>query len=156
LPSLQMVDRYRTWTPRDLPLPLRDVIELRAELLHDTVKTVAPDLLVADFMPAGPYGELLPALEELERPGGPAVAGFRAVIDDPEFVRQLWTEAGTYDVLRRRYMSICVYGDPRTIDFISAYGLDDELAGRVRYCGYLGRRHPPKNGDAATHERPFV
>src|SRR5262249_11678717 len=65
LPSLQMVDRYRTWTPRDLRLPLRDVIELRAELLHDTVKTVAPDLLVADFMPAGPYGELLPALEEL-------------------------------------------------------------------------------------------
>src|SRR5205823_6755897 len=66
LPSLQMVDRYRTWTPRDLPLPLRDVIELRSELLQDTVKTVAPDLLVADFMPAGPYGELLPALNELE------------------------------------------------------------------------------------------
>jgi predicted glycosyltransferase len=156
LPSLQMVDRYRTWEPRDLPLPLKDVIELRTELLQDTVKTVAPDLLVADFMPAGPYGELLPALEQLERSGGRAVAGFRDVIDDPAFVRQLWSEAGTYDVLRRYYTSICVYGDPRTIDFVRAYGLDDELAHRVRYCGYLGRRSPCANGETAADEHPFV
>jgi predicted glycosyltransferase len=156
LPSLQMVDRYRTWRPRDLALPLRDVIELRAELLQDTVKTVSPDLLVADFMPAGPYGELLPALDQLEHSGGRAVAGFRDVIDDPAFVRELWTEAGTYDVLRRHYTSICVYGDPRTLNFITAYGLDDELASRVRYCGYLGRRNPPANRETAAQDRPFV
>ena len=156
LPSLQMVDRYRTWTPRDLPLPLKDVIALRAELLQNTVKTVAPDLLVADFMPAGPYGELLPALDELERCGGRAVAGFRDVIDDPGFVRELWSEAGTYDVLRRHYAAICIYGDPRTIDFIGAYGLDDELARRVRYCGYLGRRRPATNQETAAPERPLV
>jgi len=156
LPSLQMVDRYRTWTPRELPLPLRDVIDLRTEVLEKTVRTVSPDLLVADFMPAGPYGELLPALDELERSGGRAVAGFRDVIDDPGFVRELWNESGVYDVLRRHYSAICVYGDPRTIDFVSAYGLDDELASRVRYCGYLGRR-PPTNGEAAARfERPFV
>jgi ATP-binding cassette, subfamily B, bacterial len=156
LPSLQMVDRYRTWIPRELPLPLKDVIELRAELLKKTVRTVSPDVLVADFMPAGPYGELLPALEELERGGGRAVAGFRDVIDDPSFVRQLWTEAGTYEVLRRHYSAICIYGDPRTLDFVTAYGLDDELAGRVRYCGYLGRRSPATNGETPSYERPFV
>jgi ATP-binding cassette subfamily B protein len=156
LPSLQMVDRYRTWTPRELPLPLRDVIALRSELLQDTVKTVSPDLLVADFMPAGPYGELLPTLDELERTGGRAVAGFRDVIDDPSFVRQLWTEAGIYEVLRRHYTSICIYGDPRTLDFVTAYGLDSDLESRVRYCGYLGRRHPPTNGEPAAYERPFV
>jgi ATP-binding cassette subfamily B protein len=156
LPSLQMVDRYGTWTPRDLRLPLRDVIELRSELLQRTVKTVAPDLLVADFMPAGPYGELLPALDDLQRSGGRAVAGFRDVIDDPGFVRQLWTEAGTYDVLRKHYASICVYGDPRTIDFINAYGLDDELASRVHYCGYLGRPAPSTHGEMPEQERPFV
>jgi predicted glycosyltransferase len=84
------------------------------------------------------------------------VAGFRDVIDDPGFVRQLWTEAGTYDVLRRHYASICIYGDPGTIDFINAYGLDDELASRVHYCGYLGRRRPSTNGETAAQERPFV
>ena len=124
-------------------MPLRDVIELRAELLQKTVRKLSPDLLVADFMPAGPYGELLPTLEELERYGGRAVAGFRDVIDDPASVRQLWNESGVYDVLRRHYAAICVYGDPRMVDFVSAYGLDDELASRLHYCGYLGRGPQP-------------
>ncbi len=155
LPSLQKVDG-RTWIPRELPLPLRDVIELRADLLQDTVRTVSPDLLVADFMPAGPYGELLPALEELQRCGGRAVVGFRDVLDEPAFVRQVWGEAGVYDVLRQHYSAICVYGDPRMLDFVQAYGLDDELASRLHYCGYLGRGAPAGNGAAGTSERPLV
>jgi len=155
LPSLQKVDG-RTWVPRELPLPLRDVTELRSELLQDTVRTVSPDLLVADFMPAGPYGELLPALEELERCGGRAVVGFRDVLDEPAFVRQVWSEAGIYEVLRKHYSAICVYGDPRMLDFVEAYGLDDDLASRLHYCGYLGRGAPTGNGSAGTPERPLV
>jgi ATP-binding cassette, subfamily B, bacterial len=155
LPSLRKVDG-RTWTPRELPLPLKDVIELRSELLQKTVRKVSPDLLVADFMPGGPYGELLPALEELERFGGRAVMGFRDVLDDPPYVRQLWEEAGVYDVLRRHYSAICVYGDPHMLDFVEAYGLGDDLARRVHYCGYLGRRAPAKGGVAVQSEHPIV
>jgi ATP-binding cassette subfamily B protein len=155
LPSLRKVDA-RTWIPRELPLPLRDVIELRAELLQETVRKVSPDLLVADFMPAGPYGELLPALEELERCGGRAVVGFRDVLDEPAFVRQVWSEGGVYEVLRRHYSAICVYGDPCMLDFVEAYGLDDDLASRLNYCGYLGRGTPARNGSVATSERPLV
>jgi ATP-binding cassette, subfamily B, bacterial len=155
LPSLRKVDG-RTWIPRELPLPLRDVIELRAELLQKTVRKVSPDLLVADFMPAGPYGELLPALEELERCGGRAVVGFRDVLDEPAFVRQVWREAGVYEVLRKHYSAICVYGDPRMLDFVEAYGLDDDLASRLHYCGYLGRPNPKGNGPADIPERPLV
>ena len=138
LPALLMVDRYRNWEPRDLPLPIEAVTEMRAETLRQTVRAFAPDLLVADFMPAGPYGELLPALDELERRGGRAVAGFRDVIDEPAFVRRLWEETGVYDVLRRSYAAICVYGDPAVVDFAD-YGLDAELGVPIRYCGYLGR-----------------
>jgi ATP-binding cassette, subfamily B, bacterial len=155
LPSLQKVDG-RTWIPRELPLPLRDVIDLRVDLLLDTVRTVSPDLLVADFMPAGPYGELLPALEELERCGGRAVVGFRDVLDEPAFVRRVWRETGVYEVLRKHYSAICVYGDPRMLDFVQAYGLDDDLASRLRYCGYLGRATLATNGSARTPERPHV
>ncbi|HKU59215.1 MAG TPA: ABC transporter transmembrane domain-containing protein, partial [Gaiellaceae bacterium] len=130
LPSLVMTDRYRNWRPRDLPLEREDVVRLRSELLERTVSGFAPDLLVADFMPTGPYGELLPALDLLDRRGGSAIAGFRDVIDEPEFVRELWEETGVYDTLRDRYAAIAVYGASSMVDFERDYGLDDELAER--------------------------
>ena len=155
LPSLKMVDRYRTWEPRDLPLPREAVSGMRSELLEQTVRHFGPDLLVADFMPAGPYGELLPALERLEQGGGQAIAGFRDVIDEPAFVRELWEETEVYETLREHYDAICVYGDPRITDFAEEYGLDDSLAERLSYCGYLGRS-PRRATDVPLYERPFV
>jgi ATP-binding cassette subfamily B protein len=154
LPSLRMVDRYRTWEPRDLALPRETVTGIRSELLERAVRSFSPDLLMADFMPAGPYGELLPALERLEQSGGRAVAGFRDVIDEPSFVRELWEETGVYETLREHYTAICVYGDPRVMDFARDYGLDEE-AEQLRYCGYLGRAQPPVP-DPPVLERPFV
>jgi predicted glycosyltransferase len=119
------------------------------------VRDFAPDLFVADFMPAGPYGELLPALDALAARDGVAIAGFRDVIDEPEFVRDLWDRTGVYDVLRAHYRSICVYGDPAMIEFQSAYGLDSDLAARTGYTGYLGRR-PPTATDIPLYERPLI
>jgi len=152
LPALRMVDRYRNWEPRDLPLPIEAVSEMRTETLRETVRVFAPDLLVADFMPAGPYGELLPALDELERHGGRAVAGFRDIVDEPGFVRELWQETGTYDVLRKRYAGVCVYGDPSVLNFAD-YGLDSGAGVPVHYCGYLGR---PELPEAEHSPGPFV
>src|SRR5439155_696773 len=139
LPSLVMVDRYRTWEPRDLGVDRDEVVALRARILEETVAHFGPDLLVADFMPRGPFGELLPALEALQRRGGVAVAGFRDIIDEPDFVRELWNETGVYETLREHYGTICVYGDRRVLDFAHDYGLDGELEDRLTYCGYLGR-----------------
>jgi predicted glycosyltransferase len=155
LPSITMTERYRHWDPRNLPVPREDVVQLRTQLLEQTVRDFSPDLLVADFMPAGPYGELLPALEALDARGGVAIAGFRDVIDDPAFVCDIWDETGVYDVLRSYYHTICVYGDPAMVEFDSAYGLDSELAARMRYTGYLGRR-PPTATDTPFYERPLV
>lgn len=152
LPSLTMTDRYRNWDPRDLPLPREDVVALRRDLLEQTVRHFAPDLLVADFMPVGPYGELLPALETLANGGGKAVAGFRDVIDEPAFVRNLWQETDVYQTLRHYYAAICVYGDPAMLDFADAYGLDNDLRGRLHYCGYLGRPAVERG----RRDRPFV
>jgi len=154
LPSLVMVDRYRNWTPRDLALPTESVTAMRASTIEETVRRFRPDALVADFMPAGPYGELIPALEELERQGGRAIAGFRDVIDDAAFVRELWQETGIYAVLSRFYSDICVYGDPAMVDFAEAYGLDRQLEARLRYCGYLGRSQPARPAQQVS--RPFV
>jgi predicted glycosyltransferase len=127
---------------------------MRTELLESAVRSFSPDVLIADFMPAGPYGELLPALERLTRSGGRAVAGFRDIIDEPAFVRELWEETGVYETLREHYDAICVYGDPRVMNFADDYGLD-EPDERLRYCGYLGRPRPAAP-DSPVLERPFV
>jgi ABC-type multidrug transport system fused ATPase/permease subunit/predicted glycosyltransferase len=153
LPALRMVDRYRNWEPRDLPLPIETVIEMRRETLRETVRNFAPDLLVADFMPAGPYGELLPALDELERQGGGAIAGFRDIVDEPAFVRELWQETGVYDTLRSQYSEVCVYGDPAVLDF-SEYELGAGAGIPVHYCGYLGRSEPAPR--SAPEHSPYI
>jgi len=141
LPSIRMVDRYETWEPRQPGLSIRELMRLRADLLRRTVRRFRPDLLIADFMPAGPYGELLGALEELAEAGGRAVAGFRDIIDEPAFVRGLWAKTGVYEVLREHYAAICVYGTQDVMDFEAAYGVE-ELNGRLHYVGYLGRARP--------------
>jgi len=139
LPAIRMVDRYETWEPREPGVAIEEVVQRRGELLRQTVRRFAPDLLVADFMPAGPYGELLGALDELHTLGGRAVAGFRDIIDEPTFVRELWQKTGVYEVLREHYDAICVYGSPEVMDFEAGYGVRGPLAERLRYVGYLGR-----------------
>jgi ATP-binding cassette, subfamily B, bacterial len=154
LPSIAMTDRYRNWRARELPMTAGEITAFRSRLLELAVRDFAPDLLVADFLPAGPHGELLPALDELARRGGRAVAGFRDVVDDPAFVRELWAQTGVYDTLRTRYDAICVYGDPLMLDFAGAYDFDEDLARRTHYCGYLGRTAQPAR-DAPLYERPL-
>ena len=149
LPALRMVDRYRNWEPRDLPLPIETVIEMRAETLRETVRKFEPDLLVADFMPVGPYGELLPALDELQRQGGSPIAGFRDIVDEPSFVRHLWQETGVYDILRSHYAAVCVYGDPGVLDF-AEYALDAAAGVPLHYCGYLGRLERPETAEGSV------
>lgn len=154
LPSIRMVDRYDTWVPRQPGLDIAEVMRIRSDLLKRTVRRFKPDLLVADFMPAGPYGELLDALEELRAAGGRAIAGFRDIIDQSAFVRELWSRTGVYEALREHYEKVCVYGSPDVVDFVAELGLDGDLAERVTYTGYLGKAVEPSPG--ARTGRPRI
>lgn len=151
LPSIRMVDRYETWEPRQPGFSIRELMRMRADLLRRTVRQFRPDLLIADFMPAGPYGELLGALQELSAGGGRAVAGFRDIIDDPPFVRELWARTGVYDVLYEYYTAVCVYGAREVMEFESAYGLE-YLDERLHYVGYLGPVRPKPRDEPREQE----
>jgi predicted glycosyltransferase len=138
LPPIRKIGRYEGWAPRQQATSIEQVMRVRSDMLLGLVRQLRPDLLVADHMPAGPHGELIGALKELQALGGRAVAGFRDIVDEPEFVRQLWSETEVYEVLRDHYDAICVYGIPEVTDFEADYGLDGPVAERLQYVGYLG------------------
>jgi predicted glycosyltransferase len=150
LPSIRKVGRYQTWESREPGTSITELIRVRSDLLRDAVRRFKPDLLIADHLPAGPYGELLGALDELDGCGGRAVAGFRDIIDEPGFVKTLWDENGTYEVLREHYTAICVYGVPEVMDFKRSYGLSRDLAARLQYVGYLGLQSSPRPARGAV------
>lgn len=153
LPSIRMVDRYENWEPREVGVSIKQLMRLRADLIRQAVRRFRPGLLVADFLPTGPYGELLPALDELAAEGGRAVAGFRDIVDEPSFVRDLWARTGVYEVIRERYSGVCVYGGREVVDFELAYGLEPPGPNGIAYAGYLTAPVAPA-ADAGA--RPLV
>ncbi len=102
-------------------------------------------MLLVDNFPLGSRGELLSTLESLDRRRSRAVLGLRDILDAPETVRADWTRQGIYEVLRRHYDRILVYGSRDVFDVERAYALPPDVARKVRYCGYV-----TANGDGCA------
>jgi len=136
-------DGTNHWSPKQLRgFAFDDLTSLRADTIHSVIRRFRPSLLVADHLPAGVGGELLPALECLRESGGRAVAGFRDILDTADRVRRTWQENRTVFVLREYYAKTLVYGSPDVFDF-RQYDLPADLQSRLVYCGYLGRPAVP-------------
>jgi len=131
------------WRPKQLRgFKTSELTAMRTDIIQSVVHRFRPDLLVADHLPQGVWGELLPALDTLRGYRGRAVAGFRDLLDTPDKVRRTWQETRTIGVLRDYYARVLVYGSTDVFDF-HEYGLPADVAGMLTYCGYLGRTPPP-------------
>lgn len=121
-----------------LNLSVEQLVKLRADSIRSALDAFAPHLIVVDKVPAGAFGEMLPALCRLRRRHGTkCVLGVRDVLDEPERVRSEWDNAATQDALRNLHDEIWVYGDRRVYDPAREYEWPAEIAGKVRYTGYL-------------------
>jgi predicted glycosyltransferase len=145
LPSVRKQATGR-WRPQALDIEMEHLLHLRQTIIVEAIRAYRPHLFVADFLPLGVEGELLPALEELAaRDDARTAVGFRDVLDDPETIRQAWEADGSRAAIEELYDLTLVYGEPSWFDF-AAYGLDSH---EVRYVGFLGdpdvvlRRRPP-------------
>ncbi|NNG03000.1 MAG: hypothetical protein HKM95_02735 [Inquilinus sp.] len=143
LPSIAKVET-NTWNPRKLRMTRERIGELRRQLLLRVVELFEPDLFLADHVPAGVWGELLPTLQALrDNPRRPKVAlGLRDILDRPEIVRRTWRDDGIYDVIERYYDAVLVYGAQGVFDTAAAYGIDEVVPDRIRYCGYVSGEEP--------------
>lgn len=130
---------------RTLGVGLDDLVSIRSHLLEAAVQSFHPDLILVDHAPVGMAGELWPVLRKLAAaPRRPRlVLGLRDVIDDPERVRDEWSDLGAWPMLERLYDRVLVYGDPAIPTTAHELDLEGRLGGKVRHVGYLARSAAP-------------
>jgi len=138
IPSIVKVDAG-VYQPLNLKVGLHKMKALRVSMIEKAAEAFKPDLFLVDHTPTGVWAELLPTLRMLrERKEPPRlVLGMRDIIDAPETVREQWRQEEIYQVIDRYYDEVLIYGCPWVFDTASEYGLDVELPGRFRYCGYV-------------------
>lgn len=129
------------YSPRNLDVSFQRLISLRANTIRAALQAFDPDVFIVDKLPLGIAGELEPALQHLYSTGrARCILGLRDVLDDPDTVRREWESAGNDQALLTYYHAVWVYGDPSVYDLASEYSLSPEVAGKVRYTGYLDQR----------------
>jgi predicted glycosyltransferase len=153
VPSLIKVDTG-VYDPLGLRISRQKAKTIRASTILSAVTQFKPDLFLVDHVPAGIYGELLPALRMLRGLDDPPVIvlGLRDIIDEPSVVCDLWHKEMTYHVIREHYDEVFIYGCKDIFDSALSYGIDAELPGSVRYCGYVCSEEPVKSRDQVRED----
>jgi len=137
LPTVEKVgqDEYAS---RSLRISDGGILNLRSNLLLNTVRDYEPNVLLVDHSPTGMSGELLPALEFLREQGNcQTILGLRDIIDTPAAVQRRWNKQGIYDVLRDLYDHIVIYGAREVYDAAKLYEFPESVAERTSYVGYV-------------------
>ena len=83
------------YRPRNLSVPMHELVSLRARLLQAVLAGFRPDLVIVDRHATGVHRELEPALRRA-RAAGPVrvVLGLREVLDSPEAAFAEWARCG--------------------------------------------------------------
>jgi predicted glycosyltransferase len=118
-------------------MPFPEVLHVRREIIAAAAQTFAPDVLLVDHMPHGAMGELVPALELLEKRGTRLVLGLRDILDAPATIRQRWHLEGAFEAVERHYDEVLVYGTREVFDVSTEYAWPAHLDTRLSCCGYV-------------------
>ncbi len=126
---------------RSLRVEYRDVLQLRSNLIYQSILDFDPDVVMVDKKPYGLGDELRRPLELLrKRDRLPAcVLVLRDILDAPEETVRQWTDRGYYDAVKDFYRRVLVVGCREVFDLAGEYRFPRELRERTRYCGYLDR-----------------
>jgi predicted glycosyltransferase len=121
---------------------------LRSNVIREVLRRFRPDLILVDHMPGGANRDLIPALRlmRLLDYRTKVVLGLRDIIDQPQVTCTVWKQEGFYEVLKRYYDAVLIYGSADVFPTAEMYRIHD-AAQDVRYCGYVC------NGDPVTEAR---
>lgn len=138
LPSIRK-DYKKGYSPRNLPISIKTLFQLRKSLISDILLSYAPDVFIVDYLPCGLNNELLDGLSILKyhHPACKIILGLRDVIDSPEKTIEHMVKNNYSDILNSYYSEIWVYGDKRVYDTVFSYKLDSLTAIPKYSLGYL-------------------
>ncbi len=157
IPSIIKVDTG-VWHPRTLRIGWRKIKAIRSAMIQKAAELFQPHLFLVDHSPTGVKGELLPTLQMLkERKEPPAIIlGIRDILDFPSVIRGMWQKDGVYEVIGKYFDAVFIYGRREVFDTASQYGLDSELEGKIRYCGYVCSEEPVRPRENMRDELEIV
>lgn len=135
------------YQPRNLALPMTELVTMRAKLLQAVLSGFCPDLIIVDRHATGVHRELESALRHA-RAAGPVrvVLGLREVLDAPEAAFSEWARSGGPRVVQDLFDAIWVYGDPAVHDPVETGEIPFSLRKLIRYTGYLAAGRPSVSG----------
>lgn len=140
LPCLDRIDAER-YESRFLIECSEAIKTTRSAIIEKTVLGFAPDLMIVDKRPAGVGGELADALQALREHGLSTrlVLGIRDILDEPHTTRRSLKSNGCFDVIRKYYKEVWIYGSQSIFDTVNEYEFPTDVARITHYCGYLKR-----------------
>jgi predicted glycosyltransferase len=144
------------YLPRNLSLPMDQLVSLRSRLLQGVLAGFRPDLVIVDRHATGVHRELEGALRHA-RAAGPVrvVLGLREVLDAPGPAFSEWARFGGARTVKSLFDAIWVYGDPAIHDPLATGEIPFSLRKLIRYTGYLAAGRPSLSGTSCM-DGPYV
>lgn len=152
LPALGK-DGNGVYRSRSLNVDLDQIVRLRAHSLCAALAAFEPDVLIVDKLPSGIENELSHSFGLLEAMGTRLVLGLREVLDEPAQVSADWRRSDAMAVLRRHYHEVWIYGDQHVFDPVAEYAIPADVAGMVRFSGYIDRLAADRTAEQAARRR---
>jgi FkbM family methyltransferase len=128
----------------------RGLWALREALIHETMRVFDPHLVIADNLPAGLLGEFKRGLGAIagRTPGAAIVLMLTDVPNEPATLGNEWDETIDVRRLAEVYDRVIVFGDRVVFDPAVECGFPEVIAGRTRFCGYIGPGEPAVPAEA--------
>ncbi|MGL6337695.1 MAG: glycosyltransferase family protein, partial [Waterburya sp.] len=126
---------------------IESILNLRSELILAAAKNYQPDLVLVDKKPSGVRGELNSTIDYLKHhlPNTKFILLLRDILDTPEKTIQEWQKENYYQIVESVYDRILVVGMPEIFDLCQEYQFSQEIASKVRFCGYIRKESGLKN-----------
>jgi predicted glycosyltransferase len=136
-----------------LDMDIKEVIQLRSEIIFHTALAFRPNILLVDKEPLGLRGEIKNTLTALKSCGTKLILGLRDILDDPEKLKQEWQRKRVFPALEKDYDKIWIYGKRELIDPFEGLDLSKSIHLKTAYTGYIERKKPRIT---SNDDQPFL